>query len=74
MDSSLVIVQKNQVLTSSRKVAEIFHKQHKHVLRDIENIKNALEQESPKVGSHKMASERESAKLSFQNMFYDEEV
>ena len=38
MDSSLVIVQKNQVLTSSRKVAEIFERQHKNVLQSIEEI------------------------------------
>ena len=38
MDSSLVIIQKNQVLTSSRKVAEIFERQHKNVLQSIEEI------------------------------------
>lgn len=35
---SLVKVNDDQVITTSRKVAEVFDKQHKNILRDIENI------------------------------------
>ena len=70
-EMELISIYKGEPITSSRKVAGIFHKQHFNVLRDIENIKNALEQESPKVGSHKMASEPETSKMSFQKMFFE---
>jgi Rha family phage regulatory protein len=35
----MVIIKDDKPLTTSRKVAEIFGKSHKHVLRDIENLK-----------------------------------
>lgn len=35
---NLVFVNNNKTLTSSKTVAEIFDKQHKHVLRDIRNL------------------------------------
>ena len=55
VENALVSVHKGEVITTSRKVAEIFHKQHKHVIRDIEHIisQMASEYESPKVGSQK---------------------
>jgi Rha family phage regulatory protein len=36
---NLITTYQNQVVTSSRKVAESFGKEHKHVLRDIDNLK-----------------------------------
>ena len=40
MLNELVIVQNNQVVTNSKKVAEKFKKRHDHVMRDIENFKD----------------------------------
>lgn len=37
--TELVEVQNKQVVTTSLKVAEVFEKQHKHVIEAIENIK-----------------------------------
>lgn len=39
MENKLVEIQNNQVVVSSRQIAEHFDKQHKHVLGAIENIK-----------------------------------
>ena len=39
MDKDLVVIQNNQAVTSSRKVAEKFEKEHRHVLRDIDSLK-----------------------------------
>lgn len=39
MDKDLVVIQNNQAVTSSRKVAEKFEKRHDHVVRDIDNLK-----------------------------------
>lgn len=39
MDKDLVVIQNNQAVTSSRKVAEKFEKEHYNVLRDIDNLK-----------------------------------
>lgn len=39
MNNSLVEVNNNQIVTDSRKVAEVFEKQHKHVIEAIKNIK-----------------------------------
>ena len=36
--NDLVRIENNQIVTSSRQVAETFHKQHRHVLRDIRSI------------------------------------
>lgn len=44
--NNLVEIHNNQVVVSSRDVAENFGKQHKHVLRDIE----VLLEGSPKLG------------------------
>ena len=41
-DSDLVILQNDQVLTTSRVVAESFDKTHKHVLESINNLKDQL--------------------------------
>lgn len=36
--NELVVLRKEQAVTTSLKVAEIFHKSHAHVLRDIQNL------------------------------------
>lgn len=40
----LVQIQKNQAVTSSRKVAEVFEKRHDHVLRDLDDLKEGITQ------------------------------
>lgn len=55
--ADLVIVENNQALTTSLKVAEAFDKNHQHVMRDIRGL---IEQ---------MASDRHSPKLDFAKMF-----
>lgn len=44
--NNLVEIRNNQVVVSSRDVAENFGKQHKHVLRDIEVLLEGM----PKIG------------------------
>ena len=48
----LVTVMKNQAITTSRIVAEYFNKQHKHIIRDIDNLiaQMASVQVSPNLG------------------------
>ncbi|MBQ9487132.1 MAG: Rha family transcriptional regulator, partial [Selenomonadaceae bacterium] len=41
--SDLVLVQDNNVLTTSLKVAEVFEKDHGHILRDVRNLINQME-------------------------------
>ena len=55
----LVTVMKNQAITTSRIVAEYFHKNHFHVVRDIDNLKAQMpsESENPKLGFQKMFKE-----------------
>lgn len=53
----LVFVKKEQVFTTSLKVAEIFEKEHKNILRDIENLITQM--------TSKPAPAIESSKLSF---------
>ena len=53
----LVDILQNQAITTSRIVAEYFHKQHKNVLRDIDNL------------IAQIASEQQSSKLSRPPMF-----
>lgn len=36
--NELIIIKKDKAVTSSLKVAEMFHKDHRHVLRDIKNL------------------------------------
>lgn len=54
--TSLVTIENNQAITTSRKVAEVFDKEHKHVIRDIENLikQTASVRQSPNLGSAKM--------------------
>lgn len=40
--NELVRIENNQIVTSSRQVAETFHKRHAHVTRDIKNILKGL--------------------------------
>ena len=57
--SDLVLVQDNNILTTSLKVAEVFEKRHDHVIRDIEEIirqitaEPASDIETPKLGTQK---------------------
>ncbi len=60
MDKDLVVVQNNQVVTSSLQVAKDFGKEHNHVLRDIREIME-------KIGSPKLDSENSAA-----NLFYED--
>ena len=48
----LVVIENNQALTDSRIVAEKFGKNHKHVIRDIENLikQTASVRQSPILG------------------------
>lgn len=39
--SDLTTINNGQVIVSSRQIAESFEKEHKHILRDVENIKSA---------------------------------
>lgn len=39
--SDLTTINNGQVVVSSRQIAESFEKEHKHILRDVENIKSA---------------------------------
>jgi len=52
----LVEKRRGQVLTTSRIIAEVFDKEHKHVIRDIENLikQTASVRQSPNLGSAKM--------------------
>lgn len=54
--NELVFLQKDQALTTSLKVAEVFHKEHAKVIRSIENIieEMALESETPKMAAREM--------------------
>ncbi|MDX2306299.1 MAG: Rha family transcriptional regulator [Microscillaceae bacterium] len=45
---NLVIIQNEKAITTSLKVAEVFSKEHKNVVRDIENLMNDLQQISIK--------------------------
>ena len=63
--SELVLVQNNQALTTSLKVAEYFEKEHFHVLRDIEEIIRQLAAET--------ASGFDNLNLDFQKMFIKSE-
>lgn len=58
--NELVFLQNDQPLTTSLKVAEVFEREHKNVVRDIENLIADCE---------KMASESESSKVSPREMF-----
>ncbi len=42
--SDLVLIQDNQVYTTSLKIAEVFEKRHDHVIRDIRKLMSDLEQ------------------------------
>ena len=51
MNDNLVSVNRGQIVTNSRQVAEHFEKQHQHVIRDIENLVNkAEEKDASKIG------------------------
>lgn len=51
MENSIVSINNNKVVTSSRIVAQYFNKQHKHVLRDVKKlIDSADEKDRPKFG------------------------
>ncbi len=54
--SELVFLKNEQALTTSLKIAEIFGKEHKHVIRDIENLieQTASVRQRPNLGSAKM--------------------
>lgn len=54
--NELVFLKNNQALTTSRKVAEYFEKDHKHVIRDIETLieQMAATSQSPNLGSAQM--------------------
>ena len=76
----LVIIQKDQALTTSLKVAEVFKKRHDHVIRDIEEIirqiaaKPAPDIETPKLGTLKNDAlnifQKSSYKVEGQNRSY----
>lgn len=53
MENKLIVIDNNQALTTSRIVAEQFSKNHQHVMRDIRNIIEQMEDES-KIGRVKM--------------------
>ncbi|MFQ9320747.1 MAG: Rha family transcriptional regulator [Enterococcus durans] len=46
-----VIIRNKDVVVSSLNVAKIFHKQHKNILRDIDNLKNDWKELSKELGS-----------------------
>lgn len=58
---SLVKVNNDQVITTSRKVAETFGKEHFHILRDIENILAGKEKKTP--GRPKKETKRGASKI-----------
>jgi len=41
--NNLVIMKNQQAVTSSLQVAEVFDKNHQHVLRDIDNLKEGVQ-------------------------------
>lgn len=63
--SDLILVENNQALTTSLKVAEVFEKEHFHVMRDIEEIIRQLAVET--------ASGFDNPNLDFQKMFIKSE-
>ena len=65
MDKDLVLVQNNQVVTSSLQVAKDFGKEHNHVLRDIREIME-------KIGSPKLDSEILAAENQATNLFHED--
>lgn len=56
MPKKLVLIENNQAITTSLKVAEVFEKEHKHVVRDIRELiqQMASTSQSSKLGSAQM--------------------
>lgn len=59
MPKKLVLIENNQAITTSLKVAEVFEKEHKHVVRDIREL------------IQQMASTSQRSKLSSAQMFVE---
>ena len=65
----LVKEQNNQAVTSSKRIAEIFEKEHKNILRDIEQITSEIGEKSKdlfEIGSYRDGSGKEN-KMYFMN-------